>query len=189
MALSNWDCLAFDNEGNPTEGVIYGFRKGTSVEIYKNWAHVRDKNMWNKECHHTDNVIAQIVNGSIEISEFSIESIRGHNERAIFIYVECTKFTNYRKNYKITRKKFCGIGDISPITKTTYNEFIRWLKKLREDNYINDKDWFDKIMKAEPMRYNQGDSFFQGSKKSMTKIGEHDKSILSQALDKITIVE
>jgi len=46
MALSNWDCLAFNSECQSCNGVFKHFKYENSIFIYKNWAYVSSKDMW-----------------------------------------------------------------------------------------------------------------------------------------------
>jgi hypothetical protein len=122
MALSNWDLLAFNNEGkscngvleNPGSGILGGSR-GSKVEIYKNWLYVHNKKMWNKGLGYNRPVIAEIWSGDINLSGFEIHVIRGSQD-SIFIYVETKK---YLKKKIITKRMAgigcCGYSDILPI--------------------------------------------------------------------------
>lgn len=90
MALSNWDTLAFDSEGQPGNGVLNGFTDGASVEIYKNWIYVRDRWMWRKDTGFVEPTIAKIDSGSVELSEFTIQAVRGPQE-GVFCYAAARK--------------------------------------------------------------------------------------------------
>lgn len=105
MALSNWDCLAFNNEAKACNGTFEHFMHKNSISIYKNWVYVRSELMWNSSSSFQNPTIAQIGSGSIELAGFDIEAVRGPQD-GIFIYASCT---DYRED-KIKRYHFAGIG-------------------------------------------------------------------------------
>jgi len=101
MALSNWDTLAFDADGKPCVGVVVN--GNGSVEIYKNFLYVYNKKMFKKgEGSYTNNVIAQIESGNINISKFSIIAKRHKEQNSIFVRVAYTVGDE--------EKYFVGIG-------------------------------------------------------------------------------
>lgn len=105
MALSNWDTMAFDEEGVPTNGIIEGFTEGTSCEIYKNWLYVRDEDMWFEGRKYVKPTIAQIDSGEVMMSDFTIRAARGPQE-GIFVWVESSRYVD--KEYQV--KRMAGIG-------------------------------------------------------------------------------
>ena len=104
MALSNWDTLAFSNEGQPCNGVLKGFDDQT-IAIYKNWAYVHDPKGWYEGLGFSKPVIAQINYGSVTVAGFNIIACRGP-QQAIFLYAECGKYEKDRKQ----TKRMAGIG-------------------------------------------------------------------------------
>lgn len=105
MALSNWDCLAFDTEAEACDGTFKHYKYKNSISIYKNWAYVQSNSMWNENCDFTKPIIAQISSGSLDLAGFDITAIRGP-QCAIFIYACCTDY----KDDKATKYRFAGIG-------------------------------------------------------------------------------
>ena len=91
MALSNWDTLAFDTDGQPCDGVLEGF-DGASAEIYKNWLYVRDPKMWHEKRGFIEPTIAQIDSGEVTISEFTIHATRHSEQEAMFVLVACHRY-------------------------------------------------------------------------------------------------
>ena len=91
MALSNWDTLAFDVDGQPCNGVLVGF-DGASAEIYKNWLYVRDPKMWTRGRGFVSPTIAQIESGEVTVSEFQIHAERHSGQDAMFVLVECHRY-------------------------------------------------------------------------------------------------
>lgn len=82
MALSNWDTLAIDTAGNPCDGSIRG-EEGSSVEVYKNWLYVNDPRMHYEKSQYTRCVIAEIMEGCITLSDFTIHATRGPQQSVI----------------------------------------------------------------------------------------------------------
>ncbi len=104
MALSNWDCLAFDETGQPSNGSFPGFGEDR-VEIYKNWLYIRDPDLWrpNKYMKPT---IAEISHGDICLSGVHIRAVRHDLQNSIFAFVSFRKYSGEGPQTKY----FCGIG-------------------------------------------------------------------------------
>ena len=101
MALSNWDTLGIDQDGNSCFG-INGLKKNRSVEIYKNWLYVHDKDMW-VERSYSKPVIAEISSGTLKLSDFDIVAERGP-QSAVFCFITLI-------DYKAKKRRwFGGIG-------------------------------------------------------------------------------
>lgn len=86
MALSNWDTLAIDLDGKPTNGVFVSPKSGVTVELYKNWTHIRDPKGWHEGGGYVEDVVAQVEQGSIRYHDIHVEAIRGPQNG---IYVAC----------------------------------------------------------------------------------------------------
>jgi len=211
MSLSSWDTLAFNTEGEACNGVLVV--GNASVEIYKNWLYVRNKEMWKeKEGQFTNNVIAEINHGHVELSRFDIIAKRHDEQNSIFVCatsgygedkkvlvgIGCYGFLDTARIYVekmgldpnkewmggsshhdgITEEVVScftegGVEDhIVPkdivisyenawvgVSETTYKAFIEFLIDMEEGGMI-DKEYLDKIKKAEALRFNQGDAFF-----------------------------
>jgi hypothetical protein len=63
MALSDFDLLAVNEKGKPTNGVHVS-PLGIRVEIYKNWIYIQDPKAWRKESGWTKPTIMKIDSGS-----------------------------------------------------------------------------------------------------------------------------
>ena len=110
MALSNWDTLAIDPDGNPTKGE---FQIGDYVvEIYKNWIYLKNSNLWKhlKNPSFTGGVLGQIESGNFYFDGFYIWATRGSQnsiqmivkestEGKIFAGVGCYGFEDLEKDY------------------------------------------------------------------------------------------
>ena len=124
MALSNWDLLAFDTNAQPCEGLFT--YKGTSIEIYKNWAHVMNEKMWQDGHGFIEPVIGTISQGDLCIGGINIVAERHEEQNSIFII--CTGGYNDEKEIMV------GIGCCGYI-----NEARIYVEQLKLDtiNY----DW------------------------------------------------
>lgn len=86
MALSNWDTLAIDLEGNPTNGIFISPKSGVKVELYKNWAYICDPKGWHEGGGYVKDVVGQVESGSLHYYDINIEAIQGPQNG---IYVAC----------------------------------------------------------------------------------------------------
>jgi len=88
MALSNWDTLAVDENGESTNG-IFTSPNGVSVEFYKNWLYVRDKKGWQEGGRFVEPTVMQVDNGTLSYKDVSICAIRGP-QNGVYAVVEST---------------------------------------------------------------------------------------------------
>jgi len=103
MALSNWDCLGIDQDGKICSD-IQGLSPGKSVEIYKNWLYVYDKDMWSVDGIFSETCIAEIKSGEIQLSDFKIVAERCDFQESIFCFIQL------RYNDEEKERWFAGIG-------------------------------------------------------------------------------
>lgn len=189
MALSNWDTLALDKDGQPCNGVLLRkFKDGSysAVEIYKNWLYVRDTTMWSKNKNFIEPTIAQISEGEIFISDYNIHAIRGP-QISVLAYIE----TGYKNDNSFDC--MCGIGccgfdneDWIGVRQETFNKLIEYLEHLSED-YIVEKDYIKTIKDSVPLRFNQGDGYFaekfnKEELTQVTEIGKAEKPVMIQMI-------
>jgi len=105
MALSNWDTIAFNNDGESCNGVFKN-SMGSSLEIYKNWIYIRNEKMWRSGGSFVKPTIAQINHGDIQVAGFDITAARG-NQNGIFVFASTfEKVTKDKYKYSY----FGGIG-------------------------------------------------------------------------------
>jgi len=119
MALSNWDLLAIGNDGKNCDGIVNG--KIASLEIYKDWAHIISKKMWIPDSDYTNDVIAIVNSGNINIGGLDIYAIRHDLQSSIFVFVDASYFG---KNNHMYTNYFAGIGCYAYYTKI--DEFLKW---------------------------------------------------------------
>lgn len=124
MALSNWDLLAFNTKAESCDGVFN--YKGTSVEIYKNWAHIMNEKMWQDGHGFIEPILGTINQGDLHIGGITIIAERHEEQNSIFIV--CVG------GYTDEKEIMVGIGCSGYI-----NEARIYVEKLKVDteNY----DW------------------------------------------------
>lgn len=174
MALSNWDTLAFDKDGKPTNGI---FTNGDiSVEIYKNWLYVHDKKGWTaKNCGFRKDTIARIGNGEIQYKNVHILAKRGRQES-----VMCIVWTDdYEKKDKNQYEVMVGCGVYGyrgskwvGVEGKTFEALKIFAKDILEE-YIGDSIV---TFPDNPLRFNQGDAYFAGVTKAAIPATEPSKS-------------
>lgn len=193
MALSNWDTCAFNEKGEPTNGAVTKqLKDGTTsgVEIYKNWLYVKDTGMWKDGRSFSEPVIAEINEGRAIISGFRIYAKRGP-QRSVLAFVEAG--WKHSTDPELKYKCMAGIGCYGfdgekwvGVQKATFDALVGWLDELVDD-YVVDKDYLKLIRESDPLRMNQGDSFFadrfgEPELSVATKIGEPKNPIILQVL-------
>jgi hypothetical protein len=190
MALSNWDTLAFNTQGEPCNGVIRvdlhedGY---AAVEIYKNWLYVRDSKMWHDEGSFVEPTVADIYEGIVNISKFRITAERGP-QQAVFAYVR----SGYR--HQDNFECMCGIGcyafegdECVGVTQETFEAFLAFMKNLTHESDKKGMAYLEKLRNSTPLRFNQGDGFFarhldEREEATATPIGEQNDPLLIQLI-------
>jgi hypothetical protein len=116
MALSNWDTLAFDHEGKPSDGTFKN-EIGNSVDIYKNWVYVHAPKMWVEGgASYINPIVARISYGDLQFAGFEIFASRGP-QNSIFVVVMSHQSEGYGdENYKVEGgiggSGYMGVDDI-----------------------------------------------------------------------------
>jgi hypothetical protein len=174
MAMSNWDLMAWDDKGNTDNGrFIHNF---TQINIYKNWVYVCDEKAHNKYTSFKYPTIMSIHDGWVHYNGCDIITKRGKQDG---IYVVVRVFDNGNAKY------YYGIGCCAyrgnkcvGVTKTTYEDYMKWLRKLNKEEYV-------KVTKPKKLlRVNQGDMIIGDIKKHSTLIGKASDTLISQLLGK-----
>jgi hypothetical protein len=169
MALSNWDTMAWDSDGNNCEGSCMSnnwvSEKRNSVEIYKNHLNVLAPKMWADDSQFIKPYIAQIQEGEIALAGFNIYAARGPQE-AVFTVIDTNPAVYGNKLF------FGGIGcygfnenggdEFVGVRESTIVKFFEWADSLSPGlNGTELRVWLDKCKKAhiQSLRYNQGDAY------------------------------
>lgn len=86
MALSNWDTLAVNQDGDPVAGTLVS-PMGVEVAIYKNWLYVRDAKAWREGGAYVADTVMEIREGVIRYLDVDIHAARGPQE-GVYAVVE-----------------------------------------------------------------------------------------------------
>lgn len=181
MALSNWDTLAFDAEGNPSNGELK-CPDGVSVALYKNWLYVEDAAAWRPNGGYTKPIVLEVQSGNVQYNHLRIIAVRRTYQNAIFCLTSFFSF-DYEGDLPLW---MIGIGCYAyddkhehiGVTQHTFDSFIKWLKKLDEldDTYIDS-------LSSKARRFNQGDAYFAAATNNMvtaTPIGLQGPTLMSK---------
>jgi hypothetical protein len=76
MALSDYDCLAVNERGEPVSGGAIKSPLGVCVEIYKTWLYIRDEKAWNGGSF-TKPTVMQIEQGALCYKDLRVRAKRG----------------------------------------------------------------------------------------------------------------
>lgn len=91
MALSNWDTVAFGEDGKSCRGDFKHPRTGVELELYKNWVYVRSEAMWDEQASYfVNNTIAQIEEGTVSLGGWEISAARG-SQNSVFLLASYTE--------------------------------------------------------------------------------------------------
>jgi len=137
MALSNWDTLAIDLDGNPISGVFISPKSKAQIEIYKNWAYIHDSKVWHKGGNFINNVVAEIKSGSFTYQDIHIEAIRGPQNGT---YIACWTVEYVKAKEKGQTEALyhgmigCGVygfkgEDWVGVTKESFDFLKNWISK------------------------------------------------------------
>lgn len=188
MALSNWDTLAVDLNGEAQAGCFVS-PGGVKVDIYKNWIYIHDAKAWRDKGAFVSDTIMEIVEGHVRYHDVHIRAIRGPQEG---VYVACWHEDHQDKQTVITGMIGCGVSGYSGenwvgVTPESVTFLQQWISK--KDRMFSDEqiaeilDGFVGDAKAEArklceehsfefpveiarvqlsqgVRYNQGDGYF-----------------------------
>jgi len=184
MALSNWDTLAFDKNGNPTNGI---FQSGNMVvEIYKNWLYVHDAKAWEENCCFVHDTIMEVQHCSIIYKPFHIIAKRGRQSSILCVIWTC----NYDKegDDKYDFMIGCGVygyrgDDWVGVETKTFIDLKNFARKVIAEE-LNGHDIV--TFPDKPLRFNQGDAFFANvcdTEIPATEINSISKPLLDKILE------
>lgn len=104
MALSNWDTLAIDETGTPTNGTFTS-PLGVEVSFYKNWLYVEDKKAWEAGGYYIQPTVMKVASGDVTYKDVNILAKRGPQHG---VYALITSGRTYEKNLKVMAG--CGVS-------------------------------------------------------------------------------
>lgn len=190
MALSNWDTLAVNLNGE-TQAGFFVSPGGVRVEIYKNWVYVHDPKAW-REGQFAKDTIMEIHYGNIRYHDMEIRAIRGPQEG---VYVVCWHENYENKQTEYTGMIGCGVSgyngedwvgvtsdsveflqkwigknermwtdeEVSQMMRDLLNPKIDpqdWKRELREEYTFDFPEEIARVKLDKAIRYNQGDMYF-----------------------------
>lgn len=160
MALSNWDTLAVDENGEPTNGVINS-KGGVSVAIYKNWLYVRDKKAWRKGGDYINDTMMEVTEGELKYFDVKIMAKRGP-KNGVYVIVETPTFGEDRQImvgigcYGYSDDE---VGTWCGIQQAEIDFLKAMLTEKDEYGFVHDEK-ITNIDLTKALRFNQGDAFF-----------------------------
>ena len=182
MALSNWDTLAVNQNGEPTNGVFTS-PLGVGVTIYKNWLYISDEKAWEAGGAYIKPTVMEIMKGSIVYKDTHIFAKRGP-QSGIFCIVHVPTWSPGSNNiftamvgagvYGFDGEDWAGVNDDS------MRFLIRMLKDDETPHELKNLD----LSKA--LRFNQGDEYFAtrlGGDVPATEVGKAEPTIMSKLIE------
>lgn len=178
MALSNWDTLAVDENGNSTNGVFIS-PLGVSVEFYKNWLYIRDAKGWQDGGRFVEPTVMQVEHGTLSYKDIGIIAIRGP-QNGVYAVVQttiyapsltedCTKCKSKAKDFSHEREcpNFvdtkhlvmigCGVYGYSGeewvgVTDDSKKFLGDWIGKASQDEIPMPRSLFNKLATEDAIR-------------------------------------
>lgn len=153
MALSNYDTLAFDDAGHPCSGIlsIDSNEHDIGVQIYKNWLYVRDSRIWNEGARYIKPTVAEIHSGTVMLSNFEIEAIRGP-QNSVFALVTAT-FPKEQGSKEYMHRKMAGIGCYG------YEDQLTSFRRMFKEEYAAIPKWLWKYYEGSGSLFSNGEEF------------------------------
>ncbi len=181
MALSNWDTMALDEKGKPTNGV-YTSPLGITFEFYKNWIYVRDK--------FVSPTVMEITEGKICYLDTDVLALRGPQNGVYAInhsgYGENVKGMIGCGVYGYDYEDWVGVKPESlewfrkEIRRKERGEFLG--KVCYNKKYYDIPNEFLELDFSKALRFNQGDAFFGKALKKntpATQVGKSKEPVLN----------
>lgn len=181
MALSNWDTLTINQDGDTVNG-LFTSPLGVTVEFYKNWLYVHDPKAW-QGGPFGEPVVMRVEEGELQYRDVSIIAKRGPQE-GVFALIH----SGFQYNRTFSATIGCGVygyddeGDFTGVQE----ESIKFLKDFLADIWKNEVSPYSEppsLQKA--LRFNQGDAFFAsetGKELPTTTPGEAEEPIIMKLL-------
>lgn len=203
MALSNWDTMAFDEAGQPTNGV-FETPLGVQVEIYKNWLYIRDAKAWREDGEYVEPTVMEIQEGRLHYLDLHVLALRGP-QNGVYCVVWHTKYQEQEKGepYRppiVTGMVGMGVyGFRGEEWVGAEEESVRWfvgrLQKKEPEDFdglgthefyvLNVPDVFRQFDWGRGLRFNQGDAYLAdrlGEETPATEVGQQQKPMLMKML-------
>lgn len=117
MAHSDWDSIAFDEEGKVYDNIVLTYNE-SCVRLYKNYFLYENSKLWNEDIGYVKPVIAQIYHGNVKLGKFSILLELEENNRTYLYFCIC--------HDKRVMAGICCSG---------YMSWLEWLQKEHPDKF------------------------------------------------------
>lgn len=188
MALSNWDTLAVDLNGEPQAG-SFTSPGGVEVRIYKNWIYISDPQAWREKGGFVKDTIMEIQHGTVRYHDVEIQAIRGPQYG---VYVVCWHADHDSKPTKYTGMIGCGVEgyedenwigvkpesveflqkwisnkertwseeEVDEMVAGLSNPDLDWEKELRESYSFDFPEEIAGVTLELGIRFNQGNMYF-----------------------------
>jgi len=128
MALSNWDTLAFGEDGQPTPGA-FPLRGDAVLDIYKNWVYIRHPSAWFDDNGFTGGTVMQIDEGELKYAGCDIIVARNPLQVSCFVFVADRNYLNG------TNRFFAGIGC------SAYLGLLEYIKRHDPEKLASLPEW------------------------------------------------
>jgi hypothetical protein len=181
MALSNWDTLAADEEGKPSNGALIS-PLGVVVDIYKNWIYVHDERAWAEGGSFVKPTVMQIEVGDVRYKDVSILARRGPQEGVYVVVVSDRKAMVGCGVYGYDGDTWVGV---KPESVAWFADELR--KEVQAGDSVLDEETLKKIDLLNTPRWNQGDVYLAkrlGVDVPMTGAGNAAEPIFTKLLPK-----
>ena len=192
MAKSNWATVAWDEKNQDSIG-IFKLDDSLSVEAYKNWIYIYDKEGWTDGGSYVEPCVAQIWEGEINYKKVKIAAKRIDLQNAMLFYCR-TGWPNSEKDPYRHMLGICCYGfdddDWVGVTYPLIEELESWIEYLKQESNIV---WVpnDVIVPNESKSFNQGSMYLvkeitgASEEEILPYIQDEEKPLLSKALDKL----
>lgn len=180
MALSNWDILAVDQDGNPLGEPSFTTRAGVTFRFYKQWIYAESEQLWFDGCGFSAPVIAKITQGEVHLGGAVIHAVRGPKEG---IYALVSERVREGEGWALRAMVGCACygheGDLWLGIQRPEVAFLAGVVLQHGEPELHGLDL------SRALRQNQGDAFFAaqfGIPAPQTPPGDSDEPILRDAL-------
>lgn len=215
MALSNWDTLAVDLNGEPQAGFFVS-PGGVKVEIYKNWIYVHDAKAWREGGSFSKDTIMEISHGEIQYHDVEIRAVHGPQQG---VYVVCwhrgkdghtgmigcgvcgfdkedwvgvkPESVGFLQNWISNKERMWEDEEVAEMVKHLNNPDIDpkdWEQELRETYVFDFPEDIAGVKLTQGVRYNQGDMYFTekvGMPLDATKPGKSEEPTITKLIDQM----
>jgi hypothetical protein len=165
MSQSDFDLLAVDESGRPTNGVSEPSPCGVQVEVFHNWLNIRDRTGWREGALTPVPIVGTFLHGELTYQDVTLLAVRGPQEGIYFV----TWFTDSRQVYATLGIGCHGWVQEGPVRGSPQIPVYRGiLPSSLEFLNFQIQEWLSqqripvslaRVSLEQAMRFNQGDAF------------------------------